>query len=161
MEHCRHCTDPDDPRHADPEYAKAEAQCAFYEHPENREPAGPGHKHPKDTRWGPYVLQRLRELENGEGREFWEAEWPPAGAILNARRVCSQTFRPDTPTPSVVPTAEGEVAFIWMKNSHDAEITVTADDATLWLRDRVTGEEWSGSLAEHAGQLLDAVADGA
>ena len=48
-EHCSHCTDPDDPRHADPNYAEAEADCAFYENPENLRTTGPGHKHPKDA----------------------------------------------------------------------------------------------------------------
>ena len=41
--HCRHCTDPDDPRHADPVFARDEANCAFYEKPENLVPAGPAH----------------------------------------------------------------------------------------------------------------------
>jgi hypothetical protein len=43
-EHCRHCPGPDDPRHADPAFLKAEADCAFYEHPENLAVTGPGHR---------------------------------------------------------------------------------------------------------------------
>lgn len=44
MEHCRHCPGPDDAKHQDPEFAKAEADCAFYEKPEHLAPAGPGRK---------------------------------------------------------------------------------------------------------------------
>lgn len=44
FEHCTHCPGPDDPRHEDPEFAKAEAGCAFYENPDNLAPAAPGRK---------------------------------------------------------------------------------------------------------------------
>jgi predicted DNA binding CopG/RHH family protein len=49
-EHCRHCPGPGDPRHADPAFAKAEADCAFYEHPENLAITGPAHKRKSETR---------------------------------------------------------------------------------------------------------------
>lgn len=44
FEHCTHCPGPDDPRHEDPGFAKAEADCAFYENPDNLVAAGPGHR---------------------------------------------------------------------------------------------------------------------
>jgi hypothetical protein len=44
MDHCRHCHDPDDPRHADPVFARDEANCAYYEKPENLIITGPGRK---------------------------------------------------------------------------------------------------------------------
>ena len=53
MDHCQHCPGPDDPRHEDPAFAKAEADCAFYEKPENLAITGPGRKRRQRTtiRW--------------------------------------------------------------------------------------------------------------
>ena len=44
MDHCMHCPGENDPRHDDPAFAKAEADCAFYEKPENLATTGPGRK---------------------------------------------------------------------------------------------------------------------
>lgn len=75
VEHCRHCVDPADPRHQDPAYAKAEADCVFYEHPEHRLVlAGSGRKHPKDelirfltVRLSPSMLGQVRVAAAEEG----------------------------------------------------------------------------------------------
>lgn len=47
-EHCSHCPGPEDPRHADPAFAQAEADCAYYEDPANLVATGPARRHPKD-----------------------------------------------------------------------------------------------------------------
>jgi hypothetical protein len=49
MTHCRHCPGEDDPRHDDPAFAKAEADCAFYEDPEHLMIAGPAERRKKAT----------------------------------------------------------------------------------------------------------------
>jgi hypothetical protein len=75
MDHCRHCADPDDPRHAEPGYAKAEADCAFYENPENLRIHGPAHKragHPGLTEHVPVRFNRdtiaaIRVLSDADG----------------------------------------------------------------------------------------------
>ena len=110
------------------------------------------------TRWGAYVSKRLDELERGEG-EFEGLQRPSAGAIMSAREVATSVFLDDTPTPSVVPTESGDVAFIWHKNGIDAELDVNETEADLWVRDRASGESWGGAVADHRGccvaRLLD------
>ena len=114
-----------------------------------------------DTRWGAYVEQRLTELERGDG-DFTGLQHPTATTVQHARRVAAETFRDTTPTPSVVPTEEGDVAFAWHKNGMDAEIEVSETGAEFWVHDRVTGEVDSGPLTDREGVawLLDRIADG-
>jgi hypothetical protein len=63
MEHCRHCADPDAARHQDPDAAKAEADCAFYEKPENQVPGGPGYRLRRHAR--PSLSLRYEPPEHG------------------------------------------------------------------------------------------------
>jgi hypothetical protein len=113
------------------------------------------------TRWGAYVEQRLGELERGEG-DYTGLQRPSAGAIMSAREVAASLFRDDTPTPSVVPTESGDVAFVWHKNGIDAELDVNETEADLWAHDRADGDMWSGAVADHRGccvkRLLDRLA---
>lgn len=114
-----------------------------------------------DTRWGGYVERRLTDLERGDG-DFTGLQRPTAATVQHARQVAAETFRDSTPTPSVVPTEEGQVAFVWRKNGMDAEIEVSETAAEFWVHERVTGEVDSGPLADHQGVawLLDRIADG-
>lgn len=103
--------------------------------------------------------QRLGELGRGDG-DFTDLKRPSAATVSRARGVAAATFRQDTPTPSVVPTEDGEVAFIWHKNGIDAEITVEESGPVhVWAHDRGLGESWSGSLDDHrtccVARLLD------
>jgi len=100
------------------------------------------------TRWGAYVGRRLGELERGEG-DYTGLRQPSAATIANARRVAAETFRDTTPTPSVVPTADGGIDFVWHKNGYDVEICVTEDEADMWARQRATGDEWASPLPDH------------
>jgi hypothetical protein len=104
------------------------------------------------TRWGAYVEQRLGELERGEG-DYTDLRQPSAVTVDNARRVAARVFRDTTPTPSVVPTAEGGIDFVWRKNGYDVELTVTEAGAEFWARERSSGRQWDAPLPE----VLDAL----
>lgn len=113
------------------------------------------------SRWGPYVRQRIDDLKSGNGREDWEGQWPGPAVAEAAWMVAVGTFRDGTPTPSVVPTEDGWVAFVWHKNGHDAELEVGPEEASLWIYDKASGETWDGNVADHRGccvqRLLDAL----
>ena len=100
------------------------------------------------TRWGAYVAQRLDDLERGEG-DYTDLRQPSAATVAHARQVAAETFRDTTPTPSVVPDADGGIDFVWHKNGYDVEICVTANEADIWARHRVTGDEWASPLPGH------------
>ncbi len=110
------------------------------------------------TRWGAYVEQRLGELERGEG-DYTELKQPSVATLARARQVAAETLRDTTPTPSVVPDEEGSVLFVWHKNGVDAEITVTEDEASVWVHHRETGAMWSSPLSEHRSCCLPRVLD--
>lgn len=93
------------------------------------------------TRWGAYVSQRLDELERGEG-DYTDLKRPSAAVVVLARKTAAENFRDTTPTPSVVPTAEGGIDFVWHKNGWDVELCVTEADADFWAHHRASGAEY-------------------
>ena len=111
------------------------------------------------TRWGPHVSQRIDDLRFGKGREDWDGEWPPLAAIDAAWTLACELFRDETPTPSVVPSEDGEVLFIWHKNQVDAEIIVSTGEPQVWVHDRASGEMRSGSAADHRDCCIERLLD--
>jgi hypothetical protein len=98
-----------------------------------------------------YVLGRLQEmaeapdLESGVLRDFpvLARAWTEGQLILGA----------DTPTPSVVPSDEGGVTFVWHKGGWDVEVQVDPVETTVWAQSRRTGTTWYGSLDDHRSEL--------
>jgi hypothetical protein len=113
-----------------------------------------------DSRWQKYVYQRILELRNGED-DFTELPRPAPLVTDRAWQVATRVLRPDTPTPSVVPSDEGNVVFVWHKARWDLEIEVGPEEATVWAHNQNTGEMFSGSLdvqLEKVSSLLDFLA---
>jgi hypothetical protein len=99
------------------------------------------------SRWHWYVSRRLRELEAGE-YDFTDLQVPTSQVVQRARDVASSLFKPETPTPSVVPSGEGDVLYIWHKAGWDLEIDIGPEGTAVWARDRHAGRELYGSLEE-------------
>ncbi len=112
------------------------------------------------SRWYRYVTKRLRELQDGE-YDFTDLQVPTSQVVQRARDVANNLFRPETPTPSVVPSGEGDVLYIWHKAGWDLEIDVGPEGTAVWARDRHAGRELYGSLEEQqawVSSLLDFLA---
>jgi hypothetical protein len=105
------------------------------------------------SRWHDYVSRRLAQLRCGEG-DFTGLQQPTAGVIDRAQNVAAELFQAQTATPSVVPSEDGEVLFVWRRAGWDLEIAVGADDVTVWAYERSSGDVWSGSLIELRHRLV-------
>lgn len=100
-----------------------------------------------DSRWHKYVFQRIEELRAAK-YDFTDLKVPSAHVVDRAWGVASTFFKPDTPTPSVVPSEDGDVLFVWHKAGLELEIEVGSEEIVLWAHNRRAGTVFSGSLAE-------------
>jgi hypothetical protein len=107
-----------------------------------------------DSRWYGYVSRRLRELRDGK-YDFTGFEIPSSEVIEQARFVAMSLFRPDTPTPSVVPSEEGDVLYVWHKSGWDLEIDVGPEATVVWAHERNTGGEWYGALENLRAEVVN------
>ncbi len=105
-----------------------------------------------DSRWHKYVAQRIDELRAAK-YDFTGLKVPPKIVVDRAWGVAATLFKADTPTPSVVPSEDGDVMFVWHKAGWDLEIEVGAEEIMLWAHDRHAGTVFSGSLAEQRARL--------
>jgi len=105
-------------------------------------------------RWFNYVESRLGDLERFVEEPDIEAyPKPPLETIQTARSLALTWFAIDTPTPSVVPSEEGGVQYVWHKGGWDFEITVERQGTVVWAHNIRDGESWSGSLDECGSQV--------
>lgn len=108
------------------------------------------------SRWFHYVVRRLAELATGQS----VSDMPAPSAVLcnEAFRVAEGLFAPDTPTPSVVPSEDGTVLFVWRSQPLELEIEIGLEETSVWAYERSRGIIWSGQLEEqrvHFSSLLD------
>ena len=106
------------------------------------------------ARWNRHVVQRLEELRVG-AFDFTGLQVPPEHVVNQAWIIASSQFHFDTPPPSVLPSDEGEVLFIWHKSGWDVQINVGSEETTVWAYDRTSGTELSGLLASRQKELAD------
>ena len=58
-------------------------------------------------------------------------------------------MQPNSPSPSVVPLADGGVQLEWHRNKQDLEIVFPREEDGLYLySNRATGDEFEGSVRE-------------
>jgi hypothetical protein len=103
-------------------------------------------------RWSRYVVQRLGEAGNGVF-DFTGLLVPSRTVVERAWSVAQNYFRIDTPTPSVVPSEDGDICFVWHKAGWDLRIDVGPEETVVWAHHRGTGRQWFGSLEERRMQL--------
>ncbi len=104
------------------------------------------------TRWAKYVGRRLSALRMG-AFDFTGLQIPAPTVVDRAWVVAWSYLHPATLPPSVVPSEDGDILFIWHKSGWDLEIEVGAGGTTVWAYHRESGEEWSGSLDERQSEL--------
>lgn len=100
-------------------------------------------------RWLPYVLRRLNDLAAGPYEpEDEDGLLPDPQAVWRALPALGGLLTDRTPTPSVVPTIDGGVQFVWHKAGWDLEIEVLANETIVWGRRRGEGLGDAGPIAE-------------
>lgn len=108
-------------------------------------------------RWQRYVARRLAALRAG-AFDFTDLQIPAPWVVDRASMVAQAYLHPDTPPPSVVPTRDGDILFIWRKAGWDLQIEIGSEGTTAWAYHRGSGAEWSGSLEERQVQLSQLLA---
>lgn len=112
------------------------------------------------TSWDSYVVRRLAALRAGVD-DFTGLKVPSPWIIDRAWGVASSYFRRTTPPPSVVPTEDGDILYVWRKAGWELHIEIGSEGTTAWAYHRQSGETWSGSLGERRQEfsnLLDLLA---
>jgi hypothetical protein len=100
------------------------------------------------SRWHSYVETRLAELEFGV-YDFTDLIQPTEAVVTRARNVVNGLLQPYVPTPSVVPSEDGAVLFVWNKAGWDLHLEVTEGESSIWARERSSGEILYGPLEDH------------
>ena len=100
-------------------------------------------------KWLPYVMSRLQELLVLAYEPDDETPSPHPEAVQRALSELVRFMSRETPTPSVVPTFDGGVQFVWHKAGWDVEVEVGPKETLLWAQRRDGSVSWHGSLDEH------------
>jgi hypothetical protein len=105
------------------------------------------------SRWHGYVIRRLAELASGQ-YSYYQEPLPVTAACERALREAEGLFRPNTPTPSVVASDDGNVMFIWRSAVLELEIEIGSEETAVWAYDRRGGTVWSGLLEDRRAEFL-------
>jgi hypothetical protein len=105
-----------------------------------------------DSRWQRYVSERIEEIRSGRD-DYSELPRPSPYVVERAWWVATSVLKADTPTPSVVPSDEGNVVFVWHKALWDLEIEVGPRETRVWAHNRKTDTMFSGLLDEQLPRL--------
>ena len=97
-----------------------------------------------------YVRSRLLQMR--ERSKYELAPYPGEVLLANAWYHADGLLMPGTPAPSVVPSEDGNVSFVWHRGGWEIEIEIDYDEAEIWA-DHASGESWSGSVWQDLDQL--------
>lgn len=110
------------------------------------------------TRWGNYVTRRITELLVG-AHDFNGLKVPVDKTGRHAWDIALELFHPNTPAPSVLPSEDGDILFVWHKAGWDIEISVGSEESEVWAHNRHSGEEFSGSVEDFSTETSRALAN--
>ena len=98
-----------------------------------------------------YVLGRLNEMRASADPE--SGVHIAASSIARAWTEGLRLLDEDTPTPSVLPSDDSGITFVWHKGGWDVELAIDAVGTTVWAHSRQTGDTWFGELDTHHQEL--------
>jgi hypothetical protein len=108
------------------------------------------------SRWHKVVAERLRQL----GLQSNYPQYPSIELLNAAWSIVDELLPPSTATPSVTPSEEGGVELFWQKRGWDLIVEISpANSVTIWTRDRATGDESSGAIADRIEEFRDILAN--
>jgi hypothetical protein len=93
-----------------------------------------------------YVRDRLRQMVIRSQVEL--EPYPPDWLIQSAWNRAWQLILPGMPTPSVVPSEDGNVALVWHKRGWDAEVEFGPSETDVWAANRDGTSTVEGTDAE-------------
>lgn len=105
-------------------------------------------------RWMRYVSRRLSDIGVG-AYDFSGLQIPSVAVLERAWAVAQSYLEADTLPPSVVPSEDGTILFVWHKSEWDLEIETGSRGSVAWAYHRASGEEWSGSLGDRHAELIN------
>lgn len=98
-------------------------------------------------RWNGYVARRLQSLRVGAS-DFTGLKAPSAWIVDRAWAVANNYFSPTTPPPSVVPTEDGNILYVWRKYGWELDLEISSEEATVWAYHQKSGHTWAGTFGE-------------
>jgi hypothetical protein len=101
-----------------------------------------------EPRWLSFLEKRLNSLRSLNAEDLDGTPPPPPSTLHDSFSFAIKYFPRDLPTPSIVPSSEGGVEFIWFKSGWHLEIEITESGVYVWAHDLKKGTLWRGSLDE-------------
>jgi hypothetical protein len=100
-----------------------------------------------------YVRDRLAQMYERSAYELqpYPGPWLIGSALTKAWSLVA----PGVPTPSVVPSEEGNVSLVWHKNGWDVEVEFGEFGTDVWAVNRASQETWHGSLEDTEAELSE------
>ena len=115
----------------------------------------------EEPAWFPAILRVVGELLNlPENWDSYGARRINPAAVAFALQLLSDTMRPETPAPAVVPTSGGSIQLEWHTRGIDLEIEIKSPGRLyVSYEDHRHGVEWEGELTSDLTRLSDFIVE--